>query len=128
MAAGEVVLTSEVDGRMSDADRQPVWEKVITGTWDTGETGDLTQTVSLNGILQKIIVASGLNDNNVTGQLLVKDNGDNTIFDSGELAESATPYKYNVSEPLSGKVDIVIGASGDPGASGVIIKVTLRGV
>lgn len=128
MAVGAIALTSSYDRRQVDNDMWPVWEHVITGTWLNAQTGNLTQAIDINGILQEIIVSAGLNDADVTSQLQIKDNGNNVIFDTEELAESATPYKYNVSEPLSGTIDFVIGPSADPTASGVIIKVTLRGI
>ena len=130
MATGDeiVVLTSEVDGRMSDADRAPIWEKVITSSHDVDDEGPVTQALNLNGILQKIIVKiPATTTTGTTEQVTIKDNGDNTIFDSGEKAEDDT-YFYNVHEPLSGTIDVTIEPSAAAGAGGQTITVTLRGV
>ena len=131
MATGDEasVLTSSVNPHLTDVLRGGVWEHVVTDTRDEDDTGDTTQTINLNGILKKVILKVPDTTNAITSQVVIKDNGDNTIFDSGEQAENAT-YAFNVDEPLSGAIDVVIGVSGAIGGSGVSsdIVVTLRGV
>ena len=126
-AAPTMTTTSKFDQRSSDAERYPVWEIVLNGLWDADDTADGTVSHKINGILQKVILKVPNTANASTGQVVIKDNGDNTIFDSGEKAETAT-YAFNVSEPLTGTIDTVIGISGASGTAATNLVVTLRGV
>ena len=131
MATGDesVVLTSFVDRRKEgDADSSPVWELLITWSYDTDDTGAEVLAVNINGLLRKIVFTVPVTSTTgTTSQLLIKDNADNTIFDSGELAESATPYTFNVDEPLSGSIDVSYEPSAAAG-SAETPTVSLRGV
>lgn len=122
-----VVLTSSVERRNREPLIKPVWEHVITGTFDSDDTGDVTQAIPINGILLKVILTVPNTTNASTGQVVIKDNGDNTIFDSGEQAETNT-YTFNTYEPLTGMIDIVIGPSGAMGSTAGDIVVTIRGM
>ncbi len=114
------------DDRIFGTDKFPTWESVIVFTLISGDTTG-TATVSITGLLQKIIVkVSNFPDAVVTPNVSLTDNGDNTIWAVTALAESTT-YMYSVSEPLVKEVNIVL-AFEDPGASGGTITVTLRGV
>lgn len=129
MATGDetVTITSSFDKRTNTQNKFNIWEYVITATHDADDTGDVTQTIAINGLLQKVILTVPNFTNSITGQVVIKDNGDNTIFDSGEQAKAAT-YTFNLTEPLTGNVDIVIGVSGAAGGTGGSIVVTLRGI
>ena len=123
VATGVVTTT---DDRIFGTDKFPTWESVIVFTLISGDTTG-TATVSITGLLQKIIVkVSNFPDAVVTPNVSLTDNGDNTIWAVTALAESTT-YMYSVSEPLVKEVNIVL-AFEDPGASGGTITVTLRGV
>lgn len=108
----------------------PVWEEVITYVLTATSGGDaITHTLPLNGILQKIIVASGAADT-ITGTLTIaiKDNGGHPIFPAtAGPAEEATSI-FSVWEPLSGQISVVIDPSNDPAAGTWTIVVTLRGI
>lgn len=122
-----MTTTSSIDQRTDTLNKHPVWEYVLNGLWDADDTADGTITLSLNGILQKVILTVPNTQNNVTGQVQIKDNGDNVIFDSGEKAEAAT-YAFSVNEPLAGNIDVVIGISGASGTAATNVVVTLRGI
>ena len=114
------------DDRIFGTDKFPTWESVIVFTLISGDTTG-TATVSITGLLQKIIVkVSNFPDAVVTPNVSLTDNGDNTIWAVTALAESTT-YMYSACEPLVKEVNIVL-AFEDPGASGGTITVTLRGV
>lgn len=105
----------------------PVWERVITYTFASGDTAEVKQAVPLNGILQKIIVkCSAASGAVVTATIAIDDNADNEIFSVASLAESTT-YSYNVSEPLAGVMDVGILPSTDP-LSAYVVTVYLRGI
>lgn len=122
-----VVLTSSVERRNQEPFIKPVWEYVVTGTFDSDDTGDVTEAININGILLKVILTVPDTSSAPTGQVVIKDNGDNTIFDSGEQAEAAT-YTFNLYEPLSGSIDVVIGPSGVTGTTTSDFVVTIRGI
>jgi hypothetical protein len=122
-----MTTTSFSDPRTDTLNRHPVWEVVLNGLWDADDTADGTHNVNINGILQKVILTVPNTANNVTGQVVIKDNGDNTIFDSGEKAENAT-YSFSVNEPVSGTTDVVVGISGASGTAATNLVVTLRGI
>jgi len=122
-----VVLTSSVEERNLDPVSKPVWERVVTGTFDTDDTGDVTQALNINGIILKVILTVPNTSSAPTGQVVIKDNGDNTIFDSGEQAENAT-YAFSIYEPVSGTIDVVIGPSGTTGTTTSDFVVTIRGI
>lgn len=103
----------------------PVWERTITYTFASGDDAEVKYALPMNGILQKIIVL--VTGAGVTATVAIDDNGDNEIWTVATLAVSAVPYKYNVSEPLVGVMDIGVVPSGDPGGAWVVI-VTLRGI
>jgi len=107
----------------------PVWERTIVYTLTTTSGGDeIKYVLPMNGILQKIICKVGA-ATGITGTLTlaIDDNGDNEIFTVAALAESTT-YKYNVSEPIAGKMTIGVDPSDDPTGGTWTITVTLRGI
>ncbi len=126
-AAPTMTMTSVVDPRNDTLNRHPVWEYVLNGLWDADDTADGTHNIHINGILKKIILKVPDTSNAVTGQVVIKDNGDNTIFDSGEKSENAT-YSFSVHEPLSGTTDVVVGISAASGTAETNVVVTLRGI
>lgn len=129
MATGDesVVLTSSVDERVTESNSMPVWEHLITWSYDTDDEGAETLPIPINGLLRKIVFTiPATTTTGTTSQLLIKDNADNTIFDSGELAENAT-YTFNVDEPLSGTIDVSYEPSAAAGSTETP-TVTLRGV
>lgn len=129
MATGNesITITSSVDRRQQEPLQKSVWEYVITATYDVDDTGDVTQSIPVNGTLRKVILTIPSFTNSITGQVVIKDNGDNTIFDSGEQTKGVT-YAFNLDEPVSGTLDVVIGVSGAAGGTGGSIAVTLRGI
>lgn len=104
----------------------PVWEQVIVFSFVSGDTAELKQAIPINGILQKIIAKCSGAGAVVTATVAIDDNGDNEIFEVASLAESTT-YTYNVSEPLTGIIDIGVLPSTDP-TSAYSVTVTLRGI
>jgi hypothetical protein len=130
MADGDqtIVLTSETTPQgINRIYNRNVWEKVITANFDADDTTDVTLALPLNGILRHVTIAVPDTTNAITTQLQINDNGNNTVFDTGELAENVT-YNYSVDEPLTGIVDFVVGVSGAVGVSLSEIVVTIRGI
>jgi hypothetical protein len=129
MATGDetITLTSSVDKRVEYPIDHPVWERLITASYDADDAGAVTHSEVINGILLKIIFTiPTTTTTGTTSQLLIKDNNDDTIFDSGELAEGST-YTFDVFEPLSGTIDITYEPSAAAG-SAETPTVTLRGI
>ena len=134
MATGDqtIVLTSntqEASKHISTIERDlDVWELVITSTFDADDDTIVTLALPLNGILRHVTVKLPLTTTTgTTSQILIKDNGDNTVFDTGEIAENAS-HNFVADIPLSGTVDVSIepsAASGDAVTESVI---TLRGI
>jgi len=120
-----VALTRQTDQRSNW--RYPVWDALVTATWDDDDTGDVTQAITINGIIQKIILVAPNATNAVTFQLTILDEEDTVIFDSGEQAENAT-YTWSVHEPVTGTIDVVIEPSGALGATNPDATITLRGL
>ena len=131
MADGDqtIVLTSEtVPEGLNKIKNEQVWEKVITATFDADDTTDVTLALpSFNGTLRHVTLEVPNTTNAITTQLEIQDNGDNVIFDTGEVAENDT-YNYSIDEPLLGTIDVIIGVSGAVGATGSVIVATLRGI
>ncbi len=123
-----MAVTSKLAGpSFSDA---PVWKRIVTQTWATGdEHAEQSQTVPINGILQKIILKASSVTGNPTVTLTIDDNGDNEIFTSGAKADGAT-YTFSVYESISGIMKIAVDPSADPGGSSqtLTVVITLRGV
>lgn len=103
----------------------PVWERTLTFTFADGDTDKVKYALPMNGILQKIVVL--VTGTAFTATVAIDDNGDNEIWTVATLAVSATPYKYSVSEPFAGVIDIGVTPSGDPGGAWGVV-VTLRGI
>lgn len=120
------VQTTLLDNRLT-REKNPVWERVLTFIFASGDSTEEKLAINLNGLLQKIIVkCSGASGASVTATVAVDDNGDNEIFTVAALAESTT-YAYNVNEPLSESIDVGVLPSTDP-LSAYTVMVTLRGV
>lgn len=107
----------------------PVWDAIVTWTYDSDDAGAETQAVHINGILLKVIIdIPATTTTATTSQVLIKDDGDHTIFDSGEQAESDTvPYVFNLFEPVTGTIDIIYEPSTYAGSTETPV-VTLRGI
>ena len=129
MADGDqtIVLTSNTTAKRNQTPNEDVWERVITANFDADDTTDVTLAIPLNGIVRSVVVVVPNTTNAITTQLQINDNGDNTVFDTGELAENDT-YVFATDLPLAGTIDIVIGVSGAVGASLSEIVATLRGI
>jgi hypothetical protein len=131
MADGDqtIVLTSETTPDTTQTIKNnDVWEKVITATYDADDTTDVSLALpGFNGTIRHITLAVPNTTNAITTQLQIQDNGNNVVFDTGEVAENAT-YNYSVDIPLQGTIDAVIGVSGAVGASGSVIVATIRGI
>lgn len=120
-----ITLTRQVDIR-KNVD-YPVWDVLITATYDDDDTDDVTQALTINGIIQKVIFhVPTFTNGGETAQILIRDNEDRTIFDSGEQPDADT-YAWSTHEPVTGTIDIVIGISGVTG-NAVDIIATLRGI
>ena len=131
-AAGNesVVLTSWVERRNQEPLIKPVWERVVTFTYASADVGTKTQALPINGILIKVIMELPVtNVGGTTEQLLILDNGDNTIFDSTEVAENNT-HVFDVYEPLTGLVDLILepSAASEDVDDATTKVVTLRGI
>ena len=121
------VLTSSVERRNQEPLIKPVWEHIITATFDADDTTAEPYALPVNGILLKVILNAPDGANGaVTYQVTIDDNGDNEIFDSGEQAETLT-YTFDTYEPVTGTIDINIGPSAAIGDEQDIV-VTLRGI
>jgi hypothetical protein len=133
MADGDqtIVLTSETpyDG-LNKIKESNVWESVITATFDADDTTALSLALPLNGVLRHISFAIPQTTTSRTKQLQINDNGNNTVFDTGALANvaGASTTNYSVDEPLSGTIDVVVTIAGTLGGTGVAMVITLRGV
>ena len=129
MADGDqtIVLTSSTRAKVNTTPNEDVWEMVVTANFDADDTTDVTLAIPFNGIVRNIVLAVPNTTNAITTQLQINDNGDNTVFDTGEVAENAT-YTYATDLALSGTIDVVIGVSGAVGASLSEIVATLRGI
>lgn len=126
--AGTVTFT-QYDRRTNTQNMFNVWEVVLTYVLTTTSGGDeIKAAVPLNGILQKIVCASGAATGIVgTLTLAIDDNGNNEIFTAEGPAEGATST-WSVSEPVSGVIDVGVDPSDDPTAGTWTITVTLRGI
>lgn len=123
-------LTSFVELRNTEENIGPVWERVITFTIDVGDgSAKLTHAVPVNGRLTKIIAKSGTAaDITGTFTLSIDDNGNNEIFSASGPAEGATST-FNVSEDVTGTIDVGIDPNDDPGSGDAwVIVITLRGI
>ena len=126
----DAVLTSSVERRNQEPLIKPVWEHVITWTYDADDAGAETQSININGILIKVIMTiPDTTADTTTEQLLIKDNGDNTIFDSGELTEGeGVTYTFNLFEPVTGTIDVIMEPSAASQDAVTTKVVTLRGI
>lgn len=124
-----IVLTRKVD-RRHDV-KYPIWEMIVTGTWDADDTDDVTLRTGLeiNGTIREILfsVLPSTITSGATGQVQIKDNDLNIIHDSGEKAASATINHDEVIHAVTGTLSVVLGISKAAGASGAVLKVTIRG-
>ena len=130
MADGDqtISITSSTLAKIAPRHKDDVWEIVLTGSFDDDDVSAATTTFPLNGMLRKIVVElPATTTTGTTSQVLIKDNGSNTIFDSTEKAEGST-YTFDVEEPLSGNITVSIEPSDVAGAGGCAPVITLRGI
>ena len=123
-AAGTIVVT-ETPEVLTRLNRYTAWERVVTFAIISGDTTGAA-IVPINGLLQKIIVKiSDFTTGDGTVDVVLSDNGDNTIFTASNLADPAT-HAFSVSEPLVNEVNVALSFT-DPAASETV-TVTLRGI
>lgn len=117
------VFTSYVERRNQEPLIKPVWEFVVTSTYGDDDDANVTQAIPVNGILLKVILTVPSD----SAEVEILDNGNNMIFDSTDQATGT--HIYNVYEPITGTMDVVIGPDAAMGAgNGGDIVVTLRGI
>jgi hypothetical protein len=119
-------VTRQTDNRKNV--NYPVWDAVVTVSWDDDDIGIAAQDVIINGTIQKIIfVTPNGASSSRTYQLLIKDNEGATIFDSGERDYDGT-YVFSVHEPVTGTINVSVDPSGALGTINPDGTVTLRGI
>ncbi len=127
--AGTVTVSSNTIAKKNRAKTEDVWEVVLTYVLGTSSGGDeIKQAIALNGTLKKIIAKSG-DATGISGTftLAIDDNGNNEIFTASGPAEGATSV-WNVSEAITGEMDIGVNPSDDPTSGTWTITITLRGI
>lgn len=131
MATGNetIVLTRKIDMRQDV--HYPVWEIVATATFDADDTGNVTLTCAINGTIRDVLLlVPTFTNGSETGQVQIKDNDSNIIYDSGEVADASLNHS-DVIHPVTGTISIVMGVSGVIGTIDVthtgIMKVWIRG-
>ncbi len=105
----------------------PVWERVVTAVYDADDTGNVTTTVNLTGILLKVILDVPDTTSAANAEVEILDSGSHKVFDSGDQAENDS-YFYNTYEPFADSFNVVIGPDAAMGTGGGTITVTLRGI
>ena len=124
-AVPEITLTRQTDQRSNW--KYPVWDAKVTAGWDDDDEDIVTQAITINGIIQKIVLVIPDMTNAITFQLTILDEEDVVIFDSGEQDED-DDYTWSVHEPVTGTIDVVLEPSGALGATNPDVTVTLRGI
>jgi len=130
MADGDqtIVKTSDNRAKINSTENEDVWEIVITSTFDADDDSAVSLAIPLNGILRHVTVTLPLTTTTgTTSQILIKDNGDNTVLDTGEIAENAT-HNFVIDIPLSGTIDVSLEPSAASGDAVTTSTITLRGV
>lgn len=125
-ATETAVLTSYVERRNQEPLIKPVWELVVTGTLDGDDEGDATQAIPLNGIILKVVLVVPDTTDDPACEVEILDNADNTIFDSTDQAVGT--HTFNLYEPVTGTIDVVMGPAAAFGGTGGDIVVYLRGI
>lgn len=128
-AAGneEVVLTSWVERRNQEPLLKPVWEFVITGTWQAKDDSDTKITIPVNGIILVVILECPVSKSGADSQVEIGDSAENIIFDSGNQAAGGV-CTYNIFEPVTDEINVWMGPSIAYGEDDKKIVVTIRGI
>lgn len=130
MADGDqtIVLTSTTRAKINNTSSEDVWEMIITSTFDDDDDSLISAAIPLNGILRHItVVIPDTTTDSTTSQILITDDGGNTVFDTGEIAEGET-HNFSVDLPLSGVIGVSVEPSAAAGSGGNETVITLRGV
>lgn len=122
------VAAVPVDSRAKQPYTKPVWEQVVTFTLVSADTTG-SATIPLNGTLKKVIYKRGDQSSNddLTSKLVLTDNGDNTIFETGAGLPENDTDSYPVDEPIATEINIAITLNEAAGEAGTL-TVTLRGI
>lgn len=126
-APGDETVTLTSQNVRNEYYRYEVWDATVTGTWDIDDTAAVTQAITVNGIIQKVIFSVPDSTNNVAFKVQILDNENKTIFDSGDQTENAD-YAFSLHEPVTGTIDIVLTPAGATGDSTLDCIVVLRGI
>lgn len=131
--ATAVSMTSSTDRRESEPHLKPIWKLVARGTWASGDTAAVTLTLpNLNGIINGISIKNSNATNAITVSVSLTDEQSGVYPNITGLAENASHVKTaptNFDEiSVNGDYTLTITPSGDPGASGLIVDVEIRGV
>ena len=123
-----ISVTTDTRFRTNQKRSEDVWDITVTSVHDASGDESVTEAIPFNGIIRHITITIPVtNTTGTTSQILIKDNDDSTVFDSGEIAENAT-HNFSVDLPLSGTIDVSVEPSAAAGSGGNTTTVALRGI
>ena len=127
------VITSTTDRRSVEPHRKQTWEVVARATWASGDTAAVTITVpNVNGILGSMTVKNSNATNPITVSASLTDELGGVYPNFTAIAENSSAVKTSSTDfdavPINGDYTLTITPSGDPGASGLTVDVSLKGV
>lgn len=123
--AVETAVFTSLEWRNQEPLIKPVWELVVTGSFDGDDIGNATQIIRLNGIILKVILVVPNTDDDSDCEVEIHDSGGHLIFDSTDLAVGT--HTFNLYEPVTGAISVVMGPDVDMDSDDDIV-VTLRGI
>lgn len=119
------LITNLIDAR--DRPKQPVWKAVgAQMSWASGESGALSHTLNINGVVRRIAIAISANTNNRTATISITDEDGAVPYLSGQNSHTATTV-LDITEYVSGQITIEVTPSGDPGSGGMTANFVLHG-
>lgn len=124
---GTIAFTSWVERRNQEPHIKPVWEFVITGTWEATDDSDVSLVIPVNGIILAIILEVPTSKTSAKFEVEIGDSSEYVIFDSGDQTAGDT-CTFNVNEPVAGSIKVWIGPSAAPGLGGAETVVIIRGI
>lgn len=115
----------------------PAWQASVDMLWGasgyTEQVAEIgTDGVTLSGILAKIVIDIGTTTNNITFAVSITDSNGATLYSATGLADATIHYKKSPTDfneaVFIGGLTVAITPSGDAGATGASVSITLGGV
>ena len=110
------------------ASRKAIWKGVVPQmSWASGASAEKTDSFNAAGVVRNMCVKVSNATNAITFTLQLRDANGTKLFDQAGIEKNAVTAFVGIEIYFLGTLTVGVTPSGDPGASGVTVDVTMYG-